>query len=61
MFETLMYLYLPALVVGLTVGPVLDEGLRNRHAIKRTVLKYATRQAFRFARKVYKLSKAAGN
>lgn len=60
-FETLMYLYLAALTVGLTVGPTLDEGLRNRAEIKRVVLKEATRQAFRFARRVRKASIKAGN
>jgi hypothetical protein len=33
----------------------------RRAALKRAALKAATRYAFRFARKVYKASKAAGN
>lgn len=61
MFDTLMYLYLVCLVVGLTVGPTLDEGLRNRARIRRILLKDATRVAFRFARRIHKASKAAGN
>lgn len=60
-FETLMYLYLAALTVGLTVGPTLDEGLRNRAEVKRVFLKAATRVAFRTARKIHRASKAAGN
>ena len=61
MFDTLMYLYLVALVVGLTVGPTLDEGFRNRAEVKRVFLKAATRVAFRTARKLHKLSVKAGN
>lgn len=61
MFETLMYLYLAALTVGLTVGPTIDEGFRNRAEVKRVVLKASTRQAFRFARRLHKLSRKAGN
>lgn len=60
-FETLMYLYLAALTVGLTVGPTIDEGFRNRAEVKRRALKAATRSAFRFARKLHKLSVKAGN
>jgi hypothetical protein len=33
----------------------------NRAAIKRAALKSATRVAFRMARRIHKLSKAAGN
>lgn len=33
----------------------------NRDAIKRRALKAATRYAFRFARKIHRASKAAGN
>lgn len=61
MFDTLLYGYVIALVVGLTVGPTLDEAWCNRANAKRAALKAATRVAFRFARKVHKLSKAAGN
>jgi hypothetical protein len=61
MFDTLMYLYLVALVVGLTVGPTLDEAWGNRANAKRVALKAATRHAFRLARKLHKLSVKAGN
>lgn len=57
----LMYVYLATLTVGLTFGPVLDEGFRNRAEVKRVFLKAATRVAFRTARKIHRLSKAAGN
>lgn len=50
------------------VGVAYVEGLvvafkayDNRAAIKRAALKAATRAAFRFARKVHRASKAAGN
>jgi hypothetical protein len=47
-----------AYVEGLVLASKVYD---NRDAIKRRVLKYATRVAFRTARKIHRRSKAAGN
>lgn len=47
-----------AYVEGLVLASKIHD---NRDAIKRRVLKAATRYAFRTARRVHRLSKAAGN